>query len=171
MLSALLLAASLAATDAPAADEAHLQAALDLIVASRADQTFDQMKDPTGPMVQSTIAQFQGCESAKPLLAEFAAAMAQVKFTDDEITGSRRAVAGVYAAAFSKEELEAMTAFFKSEVGQKMLDRTPEVMQRAQQALQERMQGNMQKAGEQMQSFGPRLEEAYNSCRAGAPQQ
>jgi hypothetical protein len=171
MLSALLLAASLAATDAPAADEAHIQAALDLIVASRADQTFDQMKDPTGPMVQSTIAQFQGCESAKPLLDEFAAAMARVKFTEDEITGSRRAVAGVYAAVFSKEDLETMTAFFKSEVGQKMLERTPEVMQRAQQALQERMQGNMQKAGEQMQSFGPRLEEAYNSCRASAPQQ
>jgi hypothetical protein len=146
MLSALLLAASLAATDAPTANEAHIQAALDLIVASRADQTFDQMKDPTGPVVQSTIAQFQGCESAKPLLDEFAAAMAQVKFTEEEITGSRRAVAGVYAAVFSQEELETMTAFFKSEVGQKMLDRTPEVMQRAQEALQARMLIGLEKS-------------------------
>jgi hypothetical protein len=171
MLSALLLAASLAASDAPTVNEAHLKAALDLIIASRADQTFDQMKDPTGPLVQSTIAQFQGCEAAKPLLDEFAASMAEVKFTEEEISATRRALAGVYAEVFSKEELEAMTAFFQSDIGQKMLDRTPEVMQRVQEAMQSRMQANMQKAGERMQTFGPRLDAAYQGCRANAPQQ
>lgn len=173
MLSALLLAASLSATPpAQPASDAHIKAALELIVVSRTDQTFNQMKDPTAPMVQSTISQFNGCETAKPLLDEFAKKMSEVTFTDAQINEVRQDVAGVYADVFSQAELEEMSRFFKSEVGQKMLDRTPEVMQRAMQASQTRTQETMQKAGVVAQGFGPRLEAAYGACQAnkGGPQ-
>lgn len=167
MLSALLLAASLSATPpAQPASDAHVKAALELIVASRTDQTFNQMKDPTGRMVQSTVAQFNGCESAKPVLDEFAQKMGEVKFSDAQIDEVRKDVAGIYADVFTQAELDEMTAFFKSAVGQKMLDKTPEVMQRAAQASQARTQDTMQKAGTVAQGFGPRLEAAYGACQA-----
>lgn len=170
MLSALLLAASLTATEpAQPASDAHIDAAMKLIAASRTDQTFDQMKDPTGPMVQSTIAQFNGCESAKPVLDEFAQKMAEVKFTDAQIEEVRRDVAAVYADVFTQQELEELTKFFTSDLGKKMLDRTPEVMQRAAQASQARTQPVMQKAGEIAQTFGPRLETAYGLCQTPPP--
>ena len=86
MLSALLLVASLSATETAApADAAHVKAALDLIVASRTDEMFEQMKDPTAPMVESTVSQFQGCATAKPVLDEFAKAMKEVSFTPEQI--------------------------------------------------------------------------------------
>lgn len=167
MLSALLLAASLTATPTAAPADAHVKAALDLIAASRTDQMFEQMKNPTEPMVQSTIAQFQGCESAKPVLDEFAKAMSVVKFSDEQIDKVRHDVAVVYTEVFSQAELEEMTKFFASATGVKMLDRMPEVMQKMQ-TTQRQGQETMQKAGEIAQGFSPRLEEAYKTCAAAA---
>jgi hypothetical protein len=168
MLSVLLLAASLSATDAKPASEAHVKAALDLITASRTDQSFEQLRNPTEPMVKSTVAQFQGCESAKPVLDEFSKSMAVVKFDDKQIEVVRRDVASVYTEVFSQSELEEMTTFFKSPIGQKMLDRTPEVMQRAMTVSQTSTESTMKKAGEIAQTFGPRLESAYAACAAEA---
>ena len=169
MLSALLLVASLTATEPAApADAAHVKAALDLITASRTDQMFEQMKNPTEPMVQSTVRQFQGCESAKPVLDEFAKAMSAITFSADQIEKIRQDVAVVYTQVFSKAELEEMTQFFASATGVKMLDRMPEVMEKMQ-ATQMQGQETMQKAGQIAQGFGPRLEEAYKSCQAAAP--
>lgn len=169
MLSALLMAAALSATDpaAPAADAAHVKAALDLIVASRTDQMFTQMKNPTEPMVKNTVAQFQGCESAQPVLTEFSKAMSAVSFSDEQIDKVRHDVAVVYTEVFTKAELDEMAAFFKSPTGVKMLDRMPEVMEKMQ-ATQMQGKETMQKAGEIAQGFGPRLEEAYKACQAAA---
>lgn len=167
MLSALLLAASLSSAQTASPSEAHVKAALDLITASRTDQMFEQMKDPTAPMVQQTIAQFQGCESAKPVLDEFATAMKDVKFDDEQISKVRHDVAVVYTEVFTQAELEEMTKFFASPTGVKMLDRMPEVMQKMQGA-QAQGQETMQKAGQIAQGFGPRLEEAYKTCAAAA---
>lgn len=168
MLSALLLAASLTASPTAApADSAHVKAALDLITASRTDEMFDQMKNPTEPMVQSTVAQFQGCATAKPVLDEFSKAMAGVKFNDEQIAKVRHDVAVVYTQVFTQAELEEMSRFFSSAVGVKMLDRMPEVMEKMQETQKQGAE-TMQKAGEIARSFGPRLEEAYNACNAAA---
>jgi hypothetical protein len=167
MLSALLLAASLSASPTAPAESAHVQAALDLIKASRTDEMFDQMKNPTEPMVKSTIAQFQGCETAKPVLDEFAKAMAGVSFDDAQISKVRHDVAVVYTEVFTQAELEEMTRFFASPTGVKMLDRMPEVMEKMQET-QKQGAPTMQKAGEIARGFGPRLEEAYNACAAAA---
>lgn len=168
MLSALLLAASLTASPtAAAADSAHVKAALDLIKASRTDEMFTQMKNPTEPMVKSTIAQFQGCETAKPVLDEFAKAMAEVSFDDAQIDKVRHDVAVVYTEVFTQAELEEMSRFFSSPTGVKMLDRMPEVMEKMQET-QKQGAPTMQKAGEIARGFGPRLEEAYNACAAAA---
>lgn len=168
MLSALLLVATLTATDsAPAADGAHIQAALDLIVASRTDQMFEQMKNPTEPMVQSTVAQFQGCESAKPVLDEFSKAMSAISFSGEQIEKIRHDVAVVYTDVFTKAELVEMTTFFKSATGVKMLDKMPDVMQKMQ-ATQMQGQETMQEGYKVAQGFGPRLEEAYKACAAEA---
>lgn len=169
MLSVLLLAAGLTAaqTAAPAIDS-HTQAALDLIVASRTDETFEQMKNPTGPMVENTIAQFQGCASAKPVLDEFAAEMGKVSFSEAQIQDVRLDLAKVYAEVFSEAELKEMVRFFASPTGQKMLDKTPDVMQRGMAASQARTQATMQQAMQVAQGFGSRLEDAYNACAAAA---
>ena len=168
MLSALLLVASLSATETAApADAAHVKAALDLIVASRTDEMFEQMKDPTAPMVESTVSQFQGCATAKPVLDEFAKAMKEVSFTPEQIEKVRHDVAVVYTEVFSKAELDEMTRFFASPTGVKMLDRMPDVMTKMQGAQQQGKE-TMQKAGSIAQGFGPRLEEAYNACQAAA---
>jgi hypothetical protein len=168
MLSALLLVATLSATDpAPAVDGAHIQAALDLISASRSDQMFEQMKNPTQPMVESTVSQFQGCDSAKPLLDEFSKAMGAISFSDEQIEKIRHDVAVVYTEVFTKAELQEMTTFFKSGTGVKMLDKMPEVMQKMQ-AAQMQGQATMQDGYKIAQGFGPRLEEAYKTCAAAA---
>ncbi|MCB1600622.1 MAG: DUF2059 domain-containing protein [Lysobacterales bacterium] len=168
MLSALLLVATLSAADsAPAADGAHVKAALDLIAASRTDQMFDQMKNPTEPMVKSTVAQFQGCESAQPVLDEFSKAMAAVSFSDEQIEKIRHDVAVVYTEVFTQSELEEMTRFFKSATGVKMLEKMPDVMQKMQ-AAQMQGQATMQEGYKIAQGFGPRLEEAYKTCAAAA---
>lgn len=167
MFSVLLLAVGLSAAQTDKATvDAHTQAALDLIIASRTDQTFEQMKNPTGPMVENTIAQFQGCSSAQPVLNEFSKAMAKVSFSDAEIDAVRLDLASVYADVFTQKELEEMARFFASAVGQKMLDKTPEVMQRGMAASQARTQERMQEAMQVAQGFAQRLEEAYGSCAA-----
>lgn len=169
MLSVLLLAASLSATEPPKpASEAHVKAALELIAASRTDASFEQLRNPTEPMVKSTVSQFQGCETAKPLLDEFSKSMSVVKFDDKQIDVVRHQVASVYTDVFSQTELEEMTRFFKSTIGQKMLDRTPEVMQRAMTVSQGSTEETMKKAGEIAQTFGGRLEQAYQVCATAA---
>lgn len=174
MLSALLLAASLSATEAPSApaapSEEHIAAAMALIKASRTEDMFEQMKDPTAPMVQQTVAQFQGCDSAKPVLDEFSKAMAEVKFNEEQIAKVKRDVAVAYTEVFTQAELVEMTGFFSSAVGVKMLDRMPEVMSKMQQA-QAQGQETMQQMGAIAQTFGPRLEEAYKACQGSAPAQ
>jgi len=167
MLSVFLLAASLSAAEPAApASEAHVKAALDLITASRTDQSFEQLRNPTEPMVKSTVAQFQGCESAKPLLDEFSNSMSAIRFDDAQIAVVRRDVAKVYTEVFTQGELEEMAKFFNSAIGQKMLDRTPDVMQRAMTVSQTSTETTMKKAGEIAQGFGPRLETAFQTCAA-----
>ncbi len=164
MLS-LLLAATLAAAE-PAATDAHTAAALKMIEASRADEPLKMLKDPTAPMVQSTVAQFQGCASAKPVLDDFSKRMGAITFSDAEIGEMRKDFAAVYTDVFTQQELETMTAFFTSDLGKKLLDKTPEIMQRIQGASQQRMQASMENAQKIGQELAPKLDEAFRACQA-----
>jgi hypothetical protein len=120
--------AALAIAAGPArADEitpSHLQAALDAVVASRLNTTYDTVLPQISESVQSQL-----IRQRPDLYQKIADVVNEVALS----LVSRRAdlnndVARVWANAFTEEELNAITAFYKSPAGQKFLTVSPKVV-------------------------------------------
>jgi hypothetical protein len=164
MLSAIALAAALSTSTPAVADEASVAAAVKLIEASRGDALFENMNAPLESMVAQTAQQFEGCDSAKATVEGFSKAMGELKLKDEQLKSLKTEMAKVYADVFTAEELKAMTEFYLSPVGQKMLDKTAEISQRTAVAMQEQTRSQQERYAQITGEYGPKLQEAYNAC-------
>jgi uncharacterized protein len=59
----------------------------------------------------------------------------------------------LYASTYTEEELDGILAFYKSPVGQKMLEKTPELMTKSTQITQEKMREVQPELNQMVQDF------------------
>ncbi|WP_425228564.1 DUF2059 domain-containing protein [Sphingomonas sp.] len=130
-------------TVAPDTDPARVAAATRLIALMHLDATLDRLFAQLTPVfAQGVIGALSGDESGRTLLAaldakpdgreRFSAILSQeylasIRRRYPEI---ERGAAAEYAAAFTREELEAIAAFYSSGAGAKLLRLQPELQQR-----------------------------------------
>lgn len=150
---------ALALSSVAVADEAsHREAALRVLEASQVKKSLEQIQG----MFEGMLSQQMGTVEVPPEgKAELEAMQAEMSsLMSDLLTWEELSEFTVttYVEFFSEEELNELTDFYKSELGQKLIERQPEIMQKSMQWAQTKVQ-------ERMPEFLKRLEEATAELR------
>ncbi|MEO0453554.1 MAG: DUF2059 domain-containing protein [Verrucomicrobiota bacterium] len=139
------------------------KAAEEMLIASQTEKVLDQtVKQMEGMMDQTFIAAGLP-ESAKP---EFDKAMkTQMEWLEDFLSWEtmKPMYVEIYSSVYSEKELKAMTAFYSSEVGQKVIEKSPELIQKT-------MQVTMQRLGEKMPELQSKMQEAIVDLKKKFPE-
>lgn len=136
------------------ADEAsHREAAVRVIEASQVQKSLEQIQGMFEGMLSQQMGALEvpseGKAAFEAMQAEMSSLMSDL-LTWEELS---EFTVTTYVEFFSEEELNELTDFYKSELGQKLIERQPEIMQKSMQWAQTKVQ-------ERMPEFLKRLEEA-----------
>ncbi len=140
-----IVLAVLALTCATArADDASKRAkAEELFATLHMDQTMGQLMKIVMAQVQQSVNSVPGADQMTPdQKAQVADFQKRVLALVSDKLGWKALepdFIDLYATTYSEEELDAMLSFYKSAVGQKMLEKTPELMSKGMQISQRRM--------------------------------
>ena len=105
------------------AGEAEVVAANELLQAIQFEKTMEKAKEMS---IQMIVQMNPAISKYESIIKEFYNKNMDAKIFREEIIS-------IYADVFTKSELEAITAFYNTETGQKALEKLPEIMQRAMQ--------------------------------------
>lgn len=158
--SCLVLALTVAFLAAPASllradDASHLQAARNLLLASHMDQSYGKMIDQI--LDAQTKSAPQLAKMREPMKEFFTKYMGWDAMKDD--------LAKIYADNFTEQELNDITAFYKTPTGTKMSQALPSLMAEGAQLGQRRVQEHM---GELKEMIEKSMAE-QNAAAAAAP--
>ena len=128
------------------ADEASKRKlAEELLTVQRTDQmiqdSFDLMKQMQMPQLKSMNVPEEKTADYQSMLNEIAKMM-EKQMSWENIKSD---YIGMYAEAFSEQDLKGLVKFYKSPLGQKFLDKTPELTTKVMQISQKHMAGLMPK--------------------------
>ena len=129
---AVLVVVMAVAPCAARADEASKQAKVkELFVAMRMEHMLDEIMTAIRRQVVQMAQGEPGAEQRTPQQQKLAKQFEDkaMKVVDDSVgwTALEPDYVKLYAATYSEEEIDGILAFYKSPVGQKMLDKTPEL--------------------------------------------
>jgi hypothetical protein len=133
-------AQTVASADLNAAKQAKVQ---ELFDAMHMDRTMEQMMTTINGMIEQTIQTTPGAsqmtEQQRALIKDFTDKA--MKLSHDALSWKslEPEYVKIYGAEYTTEEIEAITAFYKSPAGQTMLSKTPELMQASMKVVQARM--------------------------------
>jgi uncharacterized protein len=128
------------------------------------DDTIKNMQGQISAMLEQQFESYSTCESARPVLHEFSTELTEKMMGKLSDEGMKVDVAAVYADVFSVEELREINAFFKSPLGQKMIEKMPELMQKSMLITQSRMKSMMPELQSLGEQYGARIRAAAKTC-------
>jgi hypothetical protein len=129
-----------ASAEVDAAKQAKVQ---ELFDAMHMDRTMEQMMTTINGMIEQTVQTTPGVnqmtEQQRALIKDFTDKA--MKLSHDALSWKslEPEYVKIYGAEYTTEEIEAITAFYKSPAGQTMLSKTPELMQASMKVVQARM--------------------------------
>ena len=140
------------------ADEASKKAkAQELFVTLRMDRTMAQIMDTVmkqvGQMTQSMPGSKQMTDADKRQLADFQQRVSAVVEKSIGWKALEPDFVDLYASTYSEEELDGLLAFYKSPLGQTMLDKTPELMTKSSEITQRKMQEVQPELNKMLEDF------------------
>lgn len=123
----------------PALADGHRDAARELMQVSGTQQIMAQMQLQIETMFLNISSDAQQNAAQQKIAADYRARVAEIlkeemiwdKIEDD--------IVDLYMTSFSEEELKEMTAFYKTPLGQKMIEKMPEVMLRSAEISRQQM--------------------------------
>lgn len=153
-----LLMVLFVASSAARADDASKRAkAEELFTLLHMDQMMDQLTTSVMKQVETMTQSMPGADNATPeqkkLLADFQQRVLDLvtkrlgwkALEPDFIT--------LYATTYTEEELDGIIGFYKSPIGQKMLQKTPELMTKSTELTQQRMREVQPEFNQMIQDF------------------
>ena len=128
----LRLAALVALTVLPTAllaqTESHIEAAKEHLVLTKAREATEQAFEQVIPLADSMSEHYPVPEDHRELMAE--EMQANLEFMKQELNWSvlEPRLVQVYVDVYSEDELRGLNEFYRSSLGQKFIEKTPEVM-------------------------------------------
>jgi uncharacterized protein len=151
-----------------AAPDPKIKLALQLMDVTHMDAMMKTMQEQMRGMFQNQFSSSETCAAAKPLVDEFSEKLS------DKLVGTigsedfKVDIAAVYVDVFSATELQELIDFYHTPLGQKMLTRMPELMQKTMLLTQTRMKALQPELEALSGEYAPRIREASQSCTATA---
>lgn len=142
-VAVLLVLLALGCATARADDASRRAKAEELFATLHMDQTMAQLMKLVMAQVQQSVNSVPGAENMtadqKAKVADFQKRVAALVSEKVGWKALEPDFVDLYATTYTEEELDGILAFYKSPVGQKMLEKTPELMARGVQISQRRM--------------------------------
>jgi len=123
----------------PALADDHREAARELMQVSGTEQIMAQMQLQIESMFLNISGEAAQSEAKQKIAADYrvkVAAILKEEMMWDKIEGE---IIDLYMKSFSEAELKEMTAFYKTPLGQKMIEKMPEVMLRSAEISRQQM--------------------------------
>ena len=164
MRSVLILMLAVALSTVANADQAsHDAAAKRLIEVSRTADMMDTMYDAMSQQIPGMFGQMGVDEDLQPIMDRHMDRVFDVMREEMRWDKMEPMVIQLYVTHYTEEELNEMTGFYESPVGQKLLDKMPEVMGASMEMAQEMMKGFYARLPELQEA----LEADIEAARAG----
>jgi uncharacterized protein len=140
--------------------------AIELMDVTHSERNVHAMIDQIPTLMKEQMKSVATCDAAKPIVEQFSADMSEklttTMFSDDFKVDT----AAVYAEVFTEDELRQIIAFYRTPIGEKMLARMPELMQKSMQIAQQRMASVMPEIKKLGETYGPQMAEACHSSKS-----
>ncbi|MDZ4200415.1 MAG: DUF2059 domain-containing protein [Kiritimatiellia bacterium] len=144
-----------------AVEGSHRDAAVELITVARTERMLDQMKTAMEGMMRQQFATIdlppEGVAAAEKAQADVLAWFMDVMSWEK----MRSLYVDLYTDVFSEEEIRGLTQFYRSPLGQKMLDKMPELIEKAMLKTQAIVMEKMPELQQRMQKSVEELEKTY----------
>ena len=160
VLAALMAAGPSFAQDQPASEASVRE--LMTITNSKAllDQAYGQLDGVMEKAMKDAMAGKSGTPEQEKLLAEMRSKMVALFRENMNWDQLEPSYMKLYTSTFSQAEVDGMNAFYKSEAGQAVIGKMPQLMQSIMQLVMERMQAVIPKIRELEQEYKAKLQEA-----------
>lgn len=153
----LLMVLFVASSGARADDASKRAKAEELFTLLHMDQLMDQLTKSVMQQVQTMTQSMPGADQATPeqkkLVADFQQRVLDLVNRRLGWKALEPDFINLYATTYTEEDLDAIIAFYKSPAGQKMLEKTPELMTKSTQLTQQRMREVQPEFNQMIQDF------------------
>ncbi|NKC12878.1 MAG: DUF2059 domain-containing protein [Gammaproteobacteria bacterium] len=119
----------LPAANVTAQDEAHRQAALAVLEAQGASRALEQLYEQARRVMRTNMGQLQSSPERKTIAEHYMDKLAGVLRSEIGWNQVRDDYVALYMNHYAKEELAELAAFYRSPIGLKMVERTPQLLQ------------------------------------------
>lgn len=164
LLSVVLLCAATTTDRLRAKEESELELAVQLLALMDMDQMMTSMHQQFETMFDEQIKQFTTCEAMRPAIQAYSREMADLASTSLSANDFMPEVAQVYVDVFTEDELQELLAFYQSPLGQKMLEKMPELMQRSMTIAQQQMTTIMPQIQAAAERFSKEMMASASQC-------
>ena len=130
---------------AVASPESHRQAVEEMLAISRVDQMLEPMMDNVMTVMQQQMSQVNIPEDKKPIVDKYNQKIIETLRQEMRWENMQEDFVALYLEVYSEEEIRGLTDFYKTPLGQKMLDKMPELMQASMQISQGLLQQTLPK--------------------------
>jgi len=164
---ALLLCLILTCSTAYSGEKEHRALAEELIKITDGDTVMEKMKAQVTMIFQQITSQMNIQEADKPKLEKYSARFDAILKEDMDWEKVKIQYLDLYTSVFTEEETKALVDFYKSDLGKKVTEKMPELMQQSLNVARTYMQGVVPKLEELTEEM--RLDfEGANSQAPGA---
>ena len=157
-LTLALLGTLLFSSTASASTDSHRQAALEMLSISRVDKMIEPMMENVMSMIQQQMAQVDIPEDKKPIIQKYNQKIVETLRQEMQWEKMKEDFVALYLNVYTEEEIRELTEFYSSPLGQKMLDKMPELMQASLQISQSMLQQTLPKIQQLSQEMARELQ-------------
>ena len=158
LLTLALLGTLLFSSTASASTDSHRQAALEMLSISRVDKMIEPMMENVMSMIQQQMAQVDIPEDKKPIIQKYNQKIVETLRQEMQWEKMKEDFVALYLNVYTEEEIRELTEFYSSPLGQKMLDKMPELMQASLQISQSMLQQTLPKIQQLSQEMARELQ-------------
>lgn len=145
ILTLTLLSTVVIISTAVASPESHRQAVEEMLAISRVDQMLEPMMDNVMTVMQQQMSQVNIPEDKKPIVDKYNQKIIETLRHEMRWENMQEDFVALYLEVYSEDEIRGLTDFYKTPLGQKMLDKMPELMQASMQISQGLLQQTLPK--------------------------
>lgn len=123
-----------------AAVDSHRAAVEEMLHLTEIDKMIDPMMEQVQAMIQNQVDQMDLTEEAKPVVKKYNDKIMLLMKTELAWEKMKNDLIDIYISVYTEEEIKAIIAFYRTPVGQKMLDKMPQLLQQTMAVTQSKVQ-------------------------------
>ena len=143
---------------AVASTDSHRQAVDEMLSISRVDKMIEPMMENVMSVMQQQMSQVEIPEDKMPIVEKYNQKIIDTLRQEMRWERMKDDFVNLYLEVYTEEEIRGLTEFYKSPLGQKMLDKMPELMQASLQISQGLLQQTLPKIQQLSQEMALELQ-------------